>query len=147
MWTAPPIFFDDEDEEVLKAKFILAVARYPEHSIFDIAQHIFKDLRDNTLRADQAATHWMKDIETKERIRIARLNGGKEPEAPETKEAKLKKLEAVYDNPEVAVKDRIAAMRLHSELEGQIIKSVEKKVDDGRSQLPQIVWAVRSNAA
>lgn len=143
MWTAPVPIFEEEDEESLIANFVKMSALYPKYSAFEICQHIFKDLREPDLRANQAALQWSKDLTILERIRQARLNGGDEPAPVDSKEAKLKKLEAIYNDNEVGMKDRLAAMRLHAEMSGEIVKAIDKKVDDGRrAHFPQVVQGI-----
>lgn len=147
-WEAPVPIFEDEDEAALISEFVKFSAAYPKHNVFQICAHVFRDKREPT-RANQAAMVWPNDLAILERIRIARLNGGKEPSAPETKEDKLKKLEAMYDCGDYDIKDRIAAMRLHSELQGEIVKAIDKKVtgDNQPRRHLQIVQAVYPSAA
>lgn len=143
MWTAPVPIFEEEDEESLIADFVKMSALYPKYSVFEICQHIFKDLREPDLRANQAALQWSKDLAILERIRQARLNGGVEVLPIDSKENKLKKLEAIYNDPETGIKDKLAALRLHAEIQGEIVKAIDKKVDDGRrAHFPQVVQGI-----
>ena len=141
MWNAQPAIFEDEDEEQLKADFIRLRALYPKQDIFEIASHVFKGQRDPELRSQQAAMIWNKDLDVLERIRIASLNGGEEPSAIETKEQKLRKLQAIYDDDEVATKDRLKAFELHAQIQGEIVKAVEKKTTKLKKSPRQIVFA------
>lgn len=141
-WSAPVPIFEDEDEAELIARFVEYSARYPKRSAYELCQYIFKDLREPDLRAGQAAAQWSQEIDILERIRLAQLNGGTEPKPLDTKEEKLRKLEAVYDDTEVSMKDRLAAMRLHAEIQGEITKAIEKKTTDLTPRFPRIVHAV-----
>lgn len=141
MWTAKPAIFEDEDEEKLKADFIRLCALYPNQDIFEVASYVFRNQRDPELRSQQAGMIWSKDIEVQERIRQARLNGGEEPNPIDTKEDKLRKLEAIYNNEDNKLADRLKAMELHAQIQGEIVKAIDKKVDDGRRKPRQIVFA------
>ena len=142
MWEVEPVIFEDEDEESLKADFVRLRAIYPDQSIFDIASYVFRHQRDPDTRSQQAAMIWNKDIEIQERIRLARINGGEEPAAIESKEGKLRKLQAIYENELVKVSDRLKAFELHSQIQGEIVKAVDKKITDESRRAPrQIVFA------
>jgi hypothetical protein len=132
MWNQPVAIFEDEDEDALKADFIRLCAVYPNQDIFEIASYVFRNQRDPLLRSQQAAMVWGKDLEVMERIRQARLNGGVEPSSIDDKETKLRKLQAFYDNEENDMKDRLAAMRLHAEMSGEIVKAIDKKVETNK---------------
>lgn len=141
MWNAKPAIFEDEDEEKLKADFIRLCALYPQQDYFEIAAYVFRNQRDPELRSQQAGMIWHKDIEVQERIRLAKLNGGEEPSPIDSKEDKLRKLQAFYDNEENKIADRIKAMELHAQIQGEIIKAVDKKVDHTKRPPRQIVFA------
>lgn len=146
MWNDAPTIFDDEDEEALKADFIRLVALYPQQPIFEVAAYVFRFQRDPELRSQQAAMIWQKDIEVQERIRKARINGGEEPAPIESKEDKLRKLQAIYDDETVKVPDRLKAFELHAQIQGEIVKAVDKKITDNSKRAPrQIVFAQYPN--
>lgn len=141
-WETEPLIFEDEDEEALKSDFVRLVALYPEQPVFQIATYVFRKQRDPELRSQQAAMFWQKDIEVQERIRKARLNGGEEPSPIESKEDKLRKLQAIYDNDDNKVIDRLKAFELHAQIQGEIVKAVDKKITDNSKRAPrQIVFA------
>lgn len=142
MWNVAPVIFEDEDEEALKADFIRLCALYPQQGTFEIAAYVFRNQRDPEMRAQQAAMIWAKDLDIQERIRQARLNGGAEASPIDTKEEKLRKLEAIYDDENVKMTDRLKAMELHAQIQGEIVKAVDKKVTDiGKRSPRQIVFA------
>lgn len=141
MWNTKPVIFEDEDEDKLKADFIRLCALYPDRDKFEIASYVFRNQVDPELRSQQAAMVWAKDIEVLERIRLAKLNGGEEPNPIDTKEDKLRKLEAIYNNEDNKLADRLKAMELHAQIQGEIVKAIDKKVDDGRKRPRQIVFA------
>jgi hypothetical protein len=129
MWNVDPVIFEDEDEEALKANFVRLSALYPQQGAFDIAAYVFKNQRDPEMRGQQAAMIWTKDLEIQERIREARLNGGNEPSPIPTKEQRLRQLQALFEDPETAVKDKIGLARLIAEIQGEIVKAIDKSVD------------------
>ena len=131
MWNQPVTIFEDEDEDALKSEFIRLTALHPSRTPDEIAAYVFRNQRDPGLRSAQAAMVWLKDIDVLERIRQARLNGGVEPVGIDSLEAKLRKLQAFYDDETNDMKDRLNAMRLHAEMSGQIVKAIDKKVDNG----------------
>jgi hypothetical protein len=140
MWNVAPVIFEDEDEEKLKADFVAYSARYPNFEPFEVGAYVFRNQRDAEMRAQQAVMIWLKDLEVQERIRLAKLNGGKEADPVETREQKLKKLEVIYNDPDVKTADRLKAMELHAQIQGEITKSVEKKVENSRPRR-QIIFA------
>lgn len=142
MWNDAPLIFEDEDEAKLLADFVTFSARYPDRNPFEIAAYVFRNQRDPELRAQQAAMIWIKDLEVLERIRLAKLNGGAEAlTSVESKEVKLRKLEAIYNDATIAAKDRIKAMELHAQIQGEIVKAVDKNVTTGRRQPRQVIYA------
>lgn len=140
MWNMPVLLFDDEDEEALKAEFIRLSALYPLYQPGEIAQAVFRGLRDPILRSQQAADAWAADLEVKERIRLARLNGGVEPKPVASKEEQLVKLQALADDESKPLKERLTAHRLIAEMQGYVVKAVEQR-DKTAKRLPTIVYA------
>ncbi len=140
-WDAPILLFEGEDEEALKAEFIRLSAIYPAYPPYEIAQVVFKGLRDPLLRSQQAADVWIADLEVKERIRQARLNGGVEPRPILTKEQQIAQLQALAEDSQTPVKEKLLAHRLIAEMQGYVIKAVEKSVTDKRAHFPQVVIA------
>ena len=145
MWNTAPVIFEDEDEEALKANFIRLCALYPNQPVFEVAAYVFRNQRDPELRSQQAAMIWQKDIEVQERIRQARLNGGEEAAAIESKEEKLRKLQAIYNDAEVKVTDRLKAFELHAQIQGEIVKAIDKKVTDNSRKAPRQIVFAQSN--
>lgn len=138
MWNGGIIIFEGEDEEALKSDFIRLCALHPKQDIFTIALYVFKGLPDITMRSQQAALVWSNDIEVQERIRQARLGASDAPQLL-TKEQRIARLQAIADDEGIAAKDRIAAHALIAELNGERIKSVDKKVERVKQALPQVI--------
>lgn len=130
MWNVAPVIFEDEDEEALKADFIRLCALYPQQSTFEIAAHVFRFQRDPEMRSQQAAMIWVKDLDVQERIRLARINGGEEAKPIPTKEQRLQQLQELFEDPLTAVKDKVAVARLIAEIQGEIVKAIDKTVDN-----------------
>lgn len=130
----PIIFFEGEDEEELKSLFIQASARHYNNDKIDAQQitgHIFRDLKEPYIRSLQAAEYWSKDIAVQEAIlNLVSYNG----ETDATKK-RVQLLMSIAESKGASHKDRIAAIRVAAELEGEIKKSVEKKVTYGENGL------------
>ena len=137
MWDAPVPIFEDEDEEALISQFVALSARYPKREPMEICGVIFRDLRDPYPRANQAAMKWGSDLAIRVRIDDAILNGGAEPNPVDTKEQKLRKLEAIYNDMDVKPADRIKALELHAKISGEI--DGEKDDEAGLGRRPIIV--------
>ena len=146
MWNAPPVIFDNEDEEKLKADFIRLCALYPEQTIFEIASYVFRNQVDPETRSQQAAQIWNKDLEVLERIRLAKLNGGTEPKPIPDKSIRLQQLQEIFESADTSAKDKIAVARLIAEMEGEIVKAVDKNVTNkSKVSLPTFVIAQYSD--
>lgn len=142
MWSAAPTILEGEDEEALKSRFIQLVASYPSHNPYEIAEHVFKDLRDPGLRSQQAAMIWLKDVEVLERIRLYRLNGGDEVRPVKSKEQLILELEVIAENDKTPIKERIAAYAQIARMQGYEIKAVEMTTNDKTERkLPQFTFA------
>lgn len=137
MWETNVIFYEDEIEADLISQFVEIRARYPHKDILEITTYIFRNLRDPILRSGQAAIKWNQDIEISERIRTFSLVGNDSDEIANKKE-KLKVLEGIYKDSGVSAKDRIAAINLHAQMQGEIIKAIEQTNHDKRVP-PQII--------
>lgn len=140
MWSVAPAIFDDEDEDKLKADFIRLCALYPNQDILEISSYVFRNQRDPSLRSEQAATIWLKDLDVLERIRIAKLNGGAEPSPIPTKEARMRQLQKLFEDVNTPAREKIAAARLIAEMNSEITKAVEKKITNERPKR-QIIFA------
>jgi hypothetical protein len=145
MWNTAPVIFEDEDEEALKANFIRLCVLYSNQPVFEVAAYVFRNQRDPELRSQQAAMIWQKDIEVQERIRQARLNGGEEPAAIATKEDKLRMLEAIFTNEQNKLPERIKAIELHAQIQGEIVKAIDKKITDNSRKIPRQIVFAQSN--
>jgi hypothetical protein len=142
MFANPVLIFEDEDEAALKSRFVEVAAKFPEHTMVDVAVHVFRNLRDPLLRAQDAAVKWGNDLEIKERIRQARILGAEEGEPLLSRPQRIKALEQIALNHNLEAKDRIAAFRLIAEQNGEVIKAVDKKVEKKPMQLPTIVHRI-----
>jgi hypothetical protein len=142
MWSAAVPFFDDENEAELKRQFVEFSARYPDQTIFSITQYIFRSLRDPEARANQAALVWSNDLEIKERIRKAKMNGGAEPESIDDDEAYYREVLAEARNPENSAAVRYKYHELAAKLKGRIKEPADAgKSDDSKRALPTFVFA------
>jgi len=147
MWTteAPPIpIFEEEDEEELITQFVKYSALYPDQTEFAICSYIFRDLRDPTLRAGQAAMRWKNDLGIMERIRLARANGGEYIKEKLTKEVLQAKILATTEDPLLTPQEkkvRIDGYVAYAQNEGWVVKSIEKKTLDQTRRFPKIIFA------
>lgn len=144
MWNVQPIFFDDENEDELKARYIELRALHPDEEPGNIAAYVFKYLKDPQLRALQAAASWEQDLEVRERIRYAKANGGKEPEEW-TKEKVVACIAATILDSTLShheKKVRNEGYMQIAALNGWVIKAIDKTIDNKRSpQIRPIVYA------
>jgi hypothetical protein len=142
------ILFPGEDEEKLKSEFIKLAAIYRgRYTHYELAQHVFKDLKEPELRAGQAGVLWAKDIDMQERIRIKIANGVDPIEL--SKDGLQAKILAVTEDPNLTSQDKKATLdglRLLGEMNGWIIKAIDKKVESKVSGLPQIIIQKYANA-
>jgi ATP-dependent DNA ligase len=150
MQTPLPIF-EGEDEVELVRRFVELRAAYPEstYNNFELCQYIFRDLRDPSMRANQAALCWGNDLEIKERIRKAKLNGNKEPEEL-TKENWQARVLAVIEDTALTPQEKKAKLdgyRLYAEANNWIVKTVDKSTKDTTVRFPQVIYALDERAA
>lgn len=139
MWKNGPTILEGEDELALRDEFAKLVAKYPNQDPFEIGEYVFRDLKDPGLRGQQAAMFWIKDIEVKELISNYR-SGQSGSEAIPSKDQAALLAWSLASDPAADKKDRIAALNLFGQLNGMIVKSVEKKIDDtGRRRPPTIL--------
>lgn len=121
------MIFEGEDETALRTKFIELSAKHHRNQNFtgvDIAKYVFRDLKEPEMRALQAATYWEKDLEVQEAILdlIAHTN---------MLTARAQRLQIAMDiatDTKADKRDRLIAVRLAAEMEGEIVKAVDKKV-------------------
>ncbi len=146
MWNTPVIIFDDEDESKLQQQFVELSARWPEYPNFDIAQEVFKGLRDPEARANQAALVWGNSLAIKERIRKARDNGGSEPAEMTEEEKYIRKCEAEANNPDNTGPVRFKWFELAAKMRGLIKENSEAGKEDTTTALPIIRYSRRSDA-
>jgi len=142
MWTQAVVFFDDENEAELIARFVELSARYPQETAFTIASYVFRNLRDPEARANQAAMLWSNDLDIRERIRVAERNGGTEPEVIDEDEAYYREVLAEARDPANSAAVRYKYHELAAKLKGRI----KEPADAGNGQavtrqLPTFVFA------
>ena len=138
MWNNTPVIFEDEDEAELKARFIDLWVRYPNEHIFTIASHVFKLQKDPETRSQQAALIWSKDLEVKEAVRQARLNGD-EDQTELTKESLQRKLIATTEDESLDYREKkvmIEGYLAIAEINGWKIKAIDKKTTTKRVKRP-----------
>lgn len=140
------LFFEDEDEGELIDKFVKFSAIYKNrYTAFEICQHIFSGLRDPVLRAGQAANKWSNDLEIKERIRNAVVNGDcSNSEDGLTKDNLQQKMLSVVENEFLTPQEkkvRIEGYLAIAEINGWKIKAVEKTDKNKAPAFPAIVIA------
>jgi len=125
MWDTPVLIFEDEDEDALISEFVRLSAKYETRDPLEITRYIFRNLRDPELRSGSAAIKWFGDLEIRERIDATKLIGAIDKDIDSKKE-KLKVLESIYKSESANNKDRIAALQLHAQMQGEIIKAIEQ---------------------
>ncbi len=141
MWNAAVTLFDDEDEDALIERFVDYSARWTDYDPISICRHIFKDMRDNELRAGQAAIAWSTDLAIRERIDQRKLNGKPGAEAV-TKENLQAKILAATEDSHLSHHDKKAKIEgymAYAQLNGWVVKAIEKKTENTTPRFPQIV--------
>lgn len=138
MWNAEPLLFDDEDEAALKARFVELWAKYPDRSIVEIGDYIFKDLRNPEVRGAQWAMRWAKDLEVLEAVK--KLRQGQVQSDVATKEEIINSAWALAHSQGVDPKDKVAALKLIAEMQGMIEKNINKKTEEVKRRMPNIVF-------
>ena len=125
------IIYEDEDEAALKAEFVRLMALYSDrNSPYELARHLFKDLREPESRAAQAATAWANDIEIKETIHEYKLYGPNKSTETTELENLIAVAKSIYEDVAVSAKDRVAAIETHAKLRGLLIKQIDKTTTD-----------------
>jgi hypothetical protein len=120
------VWREEEDGEAILEKYIEYMAIYgSNYTPFDICKQLFANLYDPYNRACQAAQMWTRSLEINERIRQLRLYRSKPKEEKEQYKDVLK---SIYEDRLSSSRDRINALRLAAELDGYVIKAVDKKV-------------------
>jgi hypothetical protein len=120
------IIFPDEDEETLKSEFISLCAKHRNtFSHYEVAVHVFRNLRDPEMRARQAADYWGKDLDVQERIRQAINLADDEVACGE--QAIKRRLLAIADSNTASYKDKNDALKTLAQMQGLIVKPIEFK--------------------
>lgn len=140
MWSEQATFYEGEDEAALRDEFARLVAKYPQQDPYQIAHHVFKKLKDPFSRSQQACMNWMADVEVLELITRYRRGEG---DGVATKEEAFKLAWAIANGTVAATKEQVAALKLFGEMQGLIVKQIDKVVDDKTTKraAPQIVFA------
>lgn len=122
----PLTFLEGENEAELRARFVTLTAKHGgRFTPHEVAKFVFRDLPDPNLRAMQAADYWSKDLEVQEQIRILTADGG---EVVNTEKARLLAMLMNIAQTAVSDKEKLTAIRTIAEMEGYIVKAVDKKI-------------------
>jgi len=122
------LFFPGEDAEALKSRFVKLCADFPGFQPIDNARKVFEGLPNPELRIETAARVWAADPKVQARIAEARI---KEPyEIDASLPALLRRTIQVADDAHAERRDKLAAIRLAGELQGLIIKAIDKKIEN-----------------
>lgn len=121
---SPLIIYAEENIDELRAEYVRLMAKWrTQYRPEQVCQFIFKNLRSPD-RYNVAAYLWANDLEITEQI--DNLVNGK-TESLDKKEHLISQLQALVDLPSTPSKEKIAAIQLIAQMEGLIIKQVEKK--------------------
>jgi hypothetical protein len=145
MWTQDALIFeeDGEDEEAMISEFVRLSALYPEEQPQSITEYIFKNLRDPGMRSLQAAVVWARDLDIKERIRLAKRKGVDEPKEYTIHEWEAEVL-ALTRDATVLPNEKKAMLEGYmniATIKGWVKKAIDKTVTNNTSRLPVIVFA------
>jgi len=132
---SPVLIFEDEDEQALKSEFVRLMAKWrAKYSTYEVCTYIFRELREPT-RAFAAAQHWGSDLELLDKI-DREINVPKNSNL-DSREERLLILKTIYSDINESARERLKALELHAQIEGEIIKQVDKKTTDNTpKQLP-----------
>ena len=123
--------YEGETIEDMVGEFVRLMAKYKRmYSAFDVAKQVFRT-RPEPLRFLRAAQLWQDDLDIKEQVDALIMRGDPALQV-DSKEAKLRVLKQIYEDVRVDAKDRIAAIKTSAELCGEVVKHVEKKIEDNR---------------
>jgi hypothetical protein len=142
-WETPVPIFEDEDEDALISEFVRLSAQYDHiYSPQQIAVEVFKNLRDPTMRANQAATVWSSKLEIAERIRKAKQSKDDE-DLIQSKEQWEKHMLALLDDPAIGTQEKKVRMEIYN----SIAKSRGWLEDDSknngkRNMMPQFIFGI-----
>lgn len=133
---SPITFYEGENEQALKQEFVRLMAKWGnKYSVFDVCQYIFRELREPG-RAFAAATFWQQDLELMDQIDAERV---KPVDAElDSRTERLKVLKQIYSDLGASNKDRLEALRLHAQIEGEITKLVDKGITDKTPKQPPV---------
>lgn len=145
MWNADPLLFEDEDEAALRGRFVELWAKYPNRSIVEIGDYIFKDLRNPEVRGAQWAMRWAKDLEVLEAVKKLRQGRVDADGGLPSKAELINMALAIVGNDRVDAKDQVAALKLIAEMQGMVEKNVNKKVEEVKRRMPNIVFERYAN--
>lgn len=148
MWNDEPLIFDDEDEEALKTKYVNLKHRYKnKYSDIEIADEVFRGLRDPLLRGRQAIAIWSRNLELQERIRMLDLFGENHKIIKSEEEYQAAVLATIQDDSlsSQEKKVRIDGYRLLGEANSWIKKAVDKTINDKRTNRRGIIFAMRED--
>lgn len=129
-WGQPYVVNENPDWGAIRAEYIELRAFHPHRRPDECAllacqrAKIANPLEQSIL----ALQEWQADVDVDEEIRRRSLKQHHEAGAA-SKATRLAQLQALAENPRIEAKDRIAAYRLISELEGEITKQVDKKTE------------------
>jgi hypothetical protein len=120
------IWFDNENPDEIRSEFILLCAKHKNtFEAYEVAQYVFKNLRDPATRAFAAAQVWDNDLGVQEQIRQLILIGDNDVQ---TTDISLKRrLLAIADDTKTPVKERIYAIETIAKMQGMITKPIEFK--------------------
>lgn len=133
----PLAIYPDENLEDFRAEYVRLTAKW--RSLYtpeQVCQYIFKNLREPS-RYLVAAHVFSSDLELTEAV--DNLLVGKK-ENTDKKQNLNDRLEAIIDDPATGAKDKIAAIQLIAQMEGLIIKQVEKKIDTKQEVATRITF-------
>jgi hypothetical protein len=131
VWYDQVVIYEGEDREALVSDFVRLSSIYHDRPAHEIAQQVFRGLYEGHARASQAALSWGNDLDIRDRIRNARRTAHVGSILP-SKQERMAELIEIARDPMTMAKDRIAAYKLYSELEGELSKEATKPVVEPR---------------
>lgn len=141
-WRNEVLFFPGEDAEAIKTRFVEVCAQHQNRfTPFEVAQYVFKHLREPQLRAGQAAELWGSDLDVLERVRMLMTKGSEKPDVGDSDDI-VSRAYKIADDPHTENKDRINALTLIARIKGALKKEVELNAGIGAGGNAELLAAL-----
>lgn len=134
---SPLVIYEDENEEDLRAEYVRLMCKWrTSYTPEQVCQFIFRNLRSPD-RYIVAAQLWANDLELRSDVDDL-ING--RSENLDVKDNLKAQLQAIVDLTSTPAKEKIAAIQLMAQMEGLIIKQIDKKNTNAGEVMQRIIF-------